>query len=400
MKLHSQDQDRTIRSSINIPGSKSESNRLLILQALFPDLQIKNLSDSDDSRLLRNALDSTRTTVDIGHAGTAMRFLTAFYAFQNGEKTLTGSKRMQNRPIALLVDALTDLGADIRYQNKTGYPPLIIKGTTPRKNTVEIKAEVSSQYISALLLIAPGLPNGLRIHLKGRILSRPYINMTLNLLRQLGVKTNWEEKIIHVSPLHNASEKTITVESDWSGASYFYSFAALARSSKLTLSSFWENSLQGDAKVARFYEQFGVYTQFKEGRIQLTKSGSSQIPENFEADLTDYPDLAQTLAVTCLGLKIPCYLRGLHNLKIKETDRLAALQNELSKFGAQVEIDDNSLKLLPPEELNGEITVETYQDHRMAMAFAPLMAKTSLFIKDPGVVTKSFPGFWANLPMG
>lgn len=400
MKLHSQDQDRTIRSSINIPGSKSESNRLLILQALFPDLQIKNLSDSDDSRLLRNALDSTRTTVDIGHAGTAMRFLTAFYAFQNGEKTLTGSKRMQNRPIALLVDALTDLGADIRYQNKTGYPPLIIKGTTPRKNTVEIKAEVSSQYISALLLIAPGLPNGLRIHLKGRILSRPYINMTLNLLRQLGVKTNWEEKIIHVSPLHNASEKTITVESDWSGASYFYSFAALARSSKLTLSSFWDNSLQGDAKVARFYEQFGVYTQFKEGRIQLTKSGSSQIPENFEADLTDYPDLAQTLAVTCLGLKIPCYLRGLHNLKIKETDRLAALQNELSKFGAQVEIDDNSLKLLPPEELNGEITVETYQDHRMAMAFAPLMAKTSLFIKDPGVVTKSFPGFWANLPMG
>lgn len=379
---------------IIISGSKSESNRLLVLQQFFNDLRLENLSDSDDTKHLQEALSSNNKIIDIGHAGTAMRFLTAYFSVKEGsEIILTGSERMQNRPIEILVEALQSLGADIQYLNKSGFPPLEIKGKNLISNKVRIQGNVSSQYISALLLIAPSLQNGLEIELLGDITSIPYIKMTLVLLDEIGVSYSWEENIIKVEPLKRIKPKTIVVESDWSSASYFYSLVALSElGTSLSLLSYKKGSLQGDSSLVDIYKHFGVATKFNNGMITLSKIHIE--PKPLSLNLVNYPDIAQTIAVTCLGLGVACDLTGLHTLKIKETDRLVALKNELEKLGAQVNITDESLHLEQSDHINKNIAIDTYNDHRMAMAFAPLALKVPLTINDAEVVTKSFTSFW------
>ncbi len=386
-----------VRGEVNISGSKSESNRLLILQSLFPGIKLKNLSNSDDTRYLQKALDSEKEVVDISHAGTAMRFLTAYFSSREGrEVVLTGSERMQNRPIGILVDALRTLGADIEYENKEGYPPLRIKGRKLLEKEVSIQGNVSSQYISALLLTAPSLENGLRLKLTGDVTSVPYINMTLALLNDLRISCGWEGNTIFVDPKEEIEPITLTVESDWSSASYFYSLVALSEAGEVSLSAYKESSLQGDSSLVEIYNHFGVETTFEHDRIRLKKV--SRHGNSFELDLSDSPDLAQTIAVTCFGLGMDCDLTGLHTLKIKETDRLVALENELGKLGAELTVTDKSLHLKASEgkSINRGISIDTYDDHRMAMAFAPLALKVPIFINDAEVVTKSFTDFWSD----
>lgn len=385
-------------SELKITGSKSESNRVLLLQALFEGLEIKNVSNSDDSQLMQKALKSNSSVVDIHHAGTAMRFLTAYYATRLGKTTtLTGSSRMQERPIKILVDALNTLGASISYTKNDGYPPLLIEGKTLTKSNVQMKANVSSQYISALLLIAPTLENGLTLHLEGEITSTPYIKMTLSLLNELGVQTSFETNTITVFPFRQLTSKTFVVESDWSSASYFYSIVALSSvGTQIAISEYKSTSLQGDAILQKIYKDLGVESTFN-GTTLILKRIETSFPNCLSIDLSNAPDIAQTIAVTCLGLKIDCDLTGLHTLKIKETDRLVALQNEIQKLGTTITITNNSLQLKSPLDLNSDVVISTYNDHRMAMAFAPLALKTPLFIDDAEVVSKSYPDFWNDL---
>ncbi len=383
-----------IKGSVSISGSKSESNRLLILQNIFSNLQLKNVSNSDDTKHIIKALNSKVKTVDIGHAGTAMRFLTAYFAALDGrEVVLTGSDRMKNRPIKILVEALQSLGADIQYIDKFGFPSLLIKGKNLTKKKVKINGNVSSQYISALLLIACSLENGLEIELVGEVTSTPYLKMTLSLLNDLNIETTWKNAIIKVQPKKYIDNKVIMVESDWSSASYFYSLVALSENAEITLTSFKRNSLQGDRSLVEIYKHFGVKTEFKENSIYLSKITQHNLsPLNL--NLIGSPDLAQTIVVTCFGLGIACNLSGLHTLKIKETDRLQALYNELSKLGANLEVTDESLHLKESKIINRNISIDTYHDHRMAMAFAPLAIKVPMIINDAEVVTKSFTSFW------
>ena len=397
MHLQLTSNSRELSGKISVTGSKSESNRLLILQAQFPEIEIQNLSNSDDTRVLQNALASSDGVIDIHHAGTAMRFLTAYFSSRDGcEVVLTGSERMQERPIEILVDALRELGADISYEKNEGFPPLRIKGKKLLKNEVTVKANISSQYISALMLIAASLPKGLHINLEGKVTSVPYIEMTLQLLRQCGIDGSFEKNRISIAPLASVSPKEITVESDWSSASYFYSLAALSESADITLSSYRSNSLQGDRSVVNIYQRLGVKTTFLEPYIQLEKQ-AMDLPKKLELDLSNSPDLAQTIAVTCFGLGVEAEFTGLHTLRIKETDRLQALKNELEKLGGQVEISNDSLWLGASGKIKSNISIDTYHDHRMALAFAPLALKVPLIIKDAGVVSKSFPGFWEDL---
>lgn len=385
--------------TIHVTGSKSESNRLLVLKAIFPEIVIKNLSNSDDSKVLERALALSDGTIDIHHAGTAMRFLTAYFAVLEGcSVILTGSKRMKERPIEILVSALNELGADISYLETYGFPPLKIEGKKFTSKSVGLDADVSSQYISALMLIAPKLPNGLEIFLKGKVTSVPYINMTLKLLSSIGVEGSFKENIINISSKPTlGKEVVLTVESDWSSASYFYSIIALSEpGTTISLNSFKIDSLQGDSVLAEIYQKFHVETSFLGNTLTLKKlldEGDIII----ELDLANSPDIAQTVAVSCLGLGIGCKISGLHTLKIKETDRLLALQNEIHKLGAELKISDNSLELQPTLSLTENVEIETYHDHRMAMAFAPLALKTVISIKDPEVVSKSYPTFWEDL---
>ncbi|UJH68227.1 3-phosphoshikimate 1-carboxyvinyltransferase [Allomuricauda sp. SCSIO 65647] len=387
-----------IQTEIQITGSKSETNRSLLLQALFPDLKIANLSNSDDAVVMQKGLAISNGNVDIHHAGTAMRFLTAYFASQEEkEVVLTGSSRMQERPIKILVEALRDLGADIVYLGEEGYPPLKIKGKQLTKSAVELPANISSQYISALLLIAPNLKNGLELHLVGKITSVPYIEMTLGLLHQIGVQTSFKGQVIKVDPKKEVDPKTLVVESDWSAASYFYSIMALVEpESQITLSSYRKDSLQGDSVLAEIYRDFGVETHFENHKIVLRKFSSPK-PKTLEYDLSNAPDIAQTIAVTCFALGIGCHLSGLHTLPIKETDRLSAMKTELEKFGASVSITEESLMLQPSEIKCVDVSVDTYNDHRMAMAFAPLAIKTGFTINDAEVVSKSYPDFWEDM---
>lgn len=399
MKLHlSAPQSNLITSKIQITGSKSETNRLLLLQALYPNLVIENLSNSDDAQVMQNGLKTSKGVVDIHHAGTAMRFLTSFFASQEGkEVVLTGSKRMKERPIKVLVDALNDLGAEISYVEKEGYPPLKIKGRKIAKSNVSLPANISSQYISSLLLIAPSLENGLVLDLIGKITSVPYIKMTLGLLNEVGIKSEFEGNQIRVYPKNDVDDKTMIVESDWSAASYFYSIAALSDiGSEIKLSSYKQNSLQGDSVLSEIYKEFGVETSFSGTTISLKKVANSNF-HTLNLALENAPDIAQTIAVTCFGLGLGCHLTGLHTLPIKETDRLAAMKNELERVGAEVVITDESLSLEPYGNLMENKVIETYNDHRMAMAFAPLALKTDLYINDAGVVSKSYPDFWKDM---
>ena len=387
-----------LQQDITITGSKSESNRLLLLSALYPGIEIRNLSNSDDARVMQNGLASGADTVDIHHAGTAMRFLTAYFASREGrEVTLTGSPRMKERPIEILVDALRGLGADIEYLEQPGCPPLKIRGKRLEKSAVTLPAHVSSQYISALLLIAPSLPEGLTMHLEGTITSVPYIRMTLGLLNRLGVQTAFKDQTIRVEHAASLPKRVCTVESDWSSASYFYSLVALSPTgSQVGLRSFRKDSLQGDSALPGIFGELGVASHFEDDRLEITRSGDP-VSDTFRYDLIRCPDLAQTLAVCCFGLGIGCELTGLHTLKIKETDRLVALENELKKLGAEIRVTDDSLHLEPSRRIVAMQRIRTYNDHRMAMAFAPLGLKTDLLIEDAGVVSKSYPDFWDDL---
>ena len=396
MILKLQQKTPHLSGDVRITGSKSESNRLLLLQALFGNFEINNLSNSDDSDVMQRALASTQRVVDIHHAGTAMRFLTAYFAAYEGRETLlTGSNRMKERPIGLLVDALRTLGADITYTETEGYAPLLIKGKKLTKNTVSLAANVSSQYISALMMIGASLEKGLEINLLGNITSVPYIEMTRSLLTQLGIVSSFENQLIKIEPAKNVSISEMTVESDWSSVSYYYSLVALSKTAKLNLSSYKKESLQGDAVLAELYDKLGVQTTFLENTIVLEKEVESK-PRRVSFDLANCPDIAQTIAVTCFGLGVACDLTGLHTLKIKETDRLEALKNELTKLGATITVTDKSLHLKEGGTCNENITIKTYQDHRMAMAFAPLALKVPIIFEDAEVVNKSYPDFWAD----
>lgn len=386
---------------IQITGSKSESNRALILQALYSGIELQNLSNSDDTQLLVKALTNNSDVVDIHHAGTAMRFLTAYFSvLVKSEVTLTGSNRMKERPIQVLVDALTSLGAQIEYLGNSGFPPIRIVGRDLINNEVELRANVSSQYISALLLIAPSLKNGLLLHLVGDITSRPYIEMTLALLTKIGVEVEFEGQLITVKPLEQLeARKLLTIESDWSSASYFYSLIALSEvDTEVHLSHYFSNSLQGDSVLQEVYKHFGVETGFTDSGITLNKKSKPK-STHIDLNLVNAPDIAQTIVVTCFGLNMGCYLSGLHTLKIKETDRLVALKNELSKLGANISITNNSLKLETSSMFITNQTIETYNDHRMAMAFAPLALKGDININDKDVVSKSYPDFWRDLSL-
>ena len=389
----------TSHQNIQITGSKSESNRLLLLQALYPQIKIENVSNSDDSVLMQKALNSQEELIDIHHAGTAMRFLTAYFSIQNNrEVIITGSSRMKERPIKILVDALTTLGADITYLENEGFPPLKIKGRHLKKSKVSLEANVSSQYISALLLIASQLENGLELILEGKITSVPYIKMTLTLLNSIGVETSFINNTITVKP--NAVEikpQKLTVESDWSSASYFYSVIALSDlGSEITINSYNKNSLQGDSVLASIYKNFGVTTTFLEHSIILQKTSITSDKSSVELDLSNAPDIAQTIAVTAFGLGLESYMTGLHTLKIKETDRLVALKTEIEKLGGDVVITESSLHLKPSKGINDDICISTYNDHRMAMAFAPLGLKVPIIINNADVVSKSYPQFWED----
>ena len=389
--------DKRLEGKIEITGSKSETNRLLILQQFYPELTIENVSNSDDSKVMQKALKSSEALVNIGHAGTAMRFLTAYFAIKYGRTTvLTGSERMRNRPIKILVDALRGLGADISYMEKEGYPPLKIQGGKLEKSRVEIDGNVSSQYISALLLIGASLPHGLEVHFIGKVTSIPYIKMTLKLLAEIGIEANWTKDTIKVLPKKKVAPKTIVVESDWSSASYYFSYVALSPGSIIQLTSYKSDSMQGDSELREIYKNLGVASSIDGNTLILKNTGEFHAKALDGLSLKGAPDIAQTIAVTCLGLNMPCYLTGLHTLKIKETDRLVALKNEIEKFGAVVDITEDTLKLIPTPELEKGVAVETYDDHRMAMAFAPLALRTELEIREAEVVSKSYPTFWAD----
>lgn len=391
---------------LKISGSKSETNRLLILQALFRNLVLENSSTSDDSEVMIEALatqylipKTQYPKIDVHHAGTAMRFLTAYFAVQDGfEVQLTGSSRMKERPIKILVDALNELGAEISYIEKEGFPPLKIKGKKLTESKVSLPANVSSQYISALLLIAPKLENGLELTLEGEITSVSYIKMTLALLNEIGVETLFVENKITVKPQSTIQNSKFTIESDWSSASYWYSIVALSKiGTQITLSSFKENSLQGDFALVEIYKNFGVETVFNDNNSITISKVHNKFQLSFNFNLQSSPDIAQTIAVTCFGLGISCHLTGLHTLKIKETDRLEALKIELTKLGAPISVTNDSLTLEQSENIKPNIRISTYQDHRMAMAFAPLALKVPIVIENAEVVSKSYPTFWEDL---
>lgn len=399
MNIRIQSNQTKFQKQITITGSKSESNRSLLLRALYPGLTIENLSNSDDSVVMEKGLEITNGTVDIHHAGTAMRFLTAFFAVKPGaEVILTGSKRMTERPIEILVEALRQLGAEISYEKDQGYPPIKIKGKRITQNKVTLAANISSQYISALLLVAPSLDKGLILELEGKITSVPYIRMTLSLLEELGVQTKFEGNTITVKPLKTSPEKQLVIESDWSSASYYYSIVALCEpGTTIRLSSYKQHSLQGDSVLQEIYSEFGVASSFKGHDLVLRKVTDVSKDTVVTLDLTNAPDIAQTIAVSCFGLGIACELSGLHTLKIKETDRLEALKAELGKLGADISVTEATLSLKATSEIKEEVAIDTYDDHRMAMAFAPLALKVPILINQAEVVSKSYPDFWKDL---
>ncbi len=393
--------NRIIKATVNLPSSKSISNRVLIINALnYSPYPLMNLSDSDDTVVLSAALNSNTNNFDIGHAGTAMRFLTAFLAKIVGEWEVTGSERMQQRPISILVDALKSLGAQIEYTKKEGFPPLKIFGSHLTGKTIELDGSVSSQYISALLLIAPTIENGLTLKLTGDITSRSYIELTLKLMAKFGVQYSWEGNEITVAE-QNYFPCDFTVEADWSGASYWYEILSMCDSGEVLLKNLHLESLQGDANIADWFTQFGVISIQKTDGVLLAKN-ENILPEKLVHDFIENPDIAQTMACLCVARKIPFHFSGLKTLKIKETDRISALQNELAKFGAELN-EPNEGELAWDGKINSTIKseiplIETYHDHRMALAFAPMaLAGFNIQINDPMVITKSYPGFWDDL---
>ncbi|MDR2123267.1 MAG: 3-phosphoshikimate 1-carboxyvinyltransferase [Flavobacteriaceae bacterium] len=386
--------------SVTLSGSKSITNRLLVLNALFHNsLTLKNLSQSQDSRLMQRALFSAEELIDIHHAGTAMRFLTAFYSIQDGKKTvLTGSHRMKERPVEILVNSLRNLGAHISYLENEGFPPLEINGKKLSGNSVSLSADVSSQYITALCLIGSKLEKGLRICLEGKITSFPYVTMTLQILKDIGISASFEKNTITIPAVPEIKKQEFVIESDWSSASYHYSLCALGKDLKIRLKYLFENSLQADKRIVDIYQTyFGVHSLFTNGEVILSKNRDFTYPDFIELDMNDCPDIAQTVAVTAFGLKIPIKITGLETLKIKETDRLQALKNEIEKCGGKIKITDSTLESQPFKKFIEGQTIQTYNDHRMAMSFTPLKLLFSLNIDNPEVVEKSYTEFWEDM---
>ena len=387
--------------TLDLSSSKSELNRALILQSLYPTISISGHSSADDVVAMQQALAKQEGEIDCQHAGTALRFLTAYFACKEGVSVvLKGSDRLHERPIAPLVSALQKLGASITYLKKEGFPPLHIEGKKLSNHLAAISAAQSSQYVSALLLIGASLPNGLELSLEDEAVSTPYIAMTLDLLKSIGVSAKTKENTIYVRPLAEAKPVQLPIESDWSSASYYYAIIALAPvATSISLSSFLPQSRQGDAEVAQLFAVFGVRTIFEGNHIIIKKERTVDFlsaPE-LEFNVLAQPDLAQTIAVTCAGLGCKAQLTGLQSLKIKETDRLLALQTELTKLGVVVQITENSLRMQPPKQLNFDVQIDTYNDHRMALAFACLAVKIPIGIQNPEVVAKSYPEFWQHL---
>lgn len=395
--------DRVLRGTIDLTASKSLSNRLLIIRALAGSgTPVKNLAPARDTSILNAALESHAAGgrhFDIGHAGTAMRFLTGYLACMDGESVITGSERMQKRPIGILVDALCAIGADIEYLGEFGFPPLSIRGKKLAGGEVWLDGSVSSQFISSLLMITPALQNGLVIHFTGEVTSRPYINMTLKIMEQFGVYGQWQGNSISVSPQKYSTtpedEAICTVEADWSSASYWYSLAALSTDCDLLLRGLHKNSLQGDAVVTDIYTFFGVRTSFEQEGVRLTRLHSKN--EHFGFDFTDCPDLVQTVAVTCAALGIPAWMNGLHTLKLKETDRVAAMMRELQKVGISAVSHKDGLQIDAGNLDTTGAVIETYEDHRMALAFSALAFAGGIEIHEAGVVGKSYPDYWDDL---
>ena len=399
--------NRHIKGTLSLTGSKSISNRALLIQALCEEpFEIKRLAAANDTELMQALIASTEEVRDAGPAGTTFRFLTAYLSLQPGSQILTGTERMKQRPIGVLVDALRSLGANIEYLEKEGYPPLKIgeADTLSASNKLSISAGTSSQYISALLMIAPVLPNGLELTLEGNIVSRSYIEMTLGLMRHFGVSAEWEENTIKVAP-QKYQARDFTVEADWSAASYHYALAAFADELDLQLDGLFEDSTQGDAALVPIMEHFGIQSTFNETGVRLTKSGK-ELPLMFEWDYLLCPDIAQTMAVICAGLGIQGLFSGLETLSIKETDRIKALQVELGKVQAYfsklpIRFSPGSQKqyfmVEGKADLSNPPTFDTYEDHRMAMAFAPLAMYGTVHIADPMVVDKSYPHFYEDL---
>ena len=389
---------KNLHGNINISGSKSESNRLLTLRAYTSFFNINNLSDSDDTKTMISSLKSHKEEINIGHAGTAMRFLTSYYSsILNSSKILTGSSRMKERPILILVEALNNLGADIEYIDKKGYPPIKINGKLIDGNEIALPADVSSQYISSLMMLGVSINQGLKIKLSTKITSLPYIHMTKKIIERIGGTVDIKPDEIIIKQLVSNKIPDQIVESDWSSASYFYSLVALSDSSDITLSSFFNNSIQGDSRILDIYEQFGVETKFLNDKIYLKKN-NIDLPDSISINLRDNPDLAQTIVVTCLGLGVNCKLEGLHTLKLKETDRLLALKREIEKFEVDsITISNQSIILKNNSELKSGVSINTYDDHRMAMSFAPLSMINPIIIINPEVVSKSYLNFWNDL---
>jgi len=394
---------QTLQMDILLPSSKSISNRVLILNALSNHpKEINNIAICDDTEVVKKALSEERNPVDIGAAGTAMRFLTAYFSGQNGNYTITGTERMKNRPIKILVDALRQAGAQIEYMEKEGFPPLQIKGHTLKGGDIHLDGSVSSQYISALLMIAPVMTNGMRLHLTGEVISRPYINITIKLMRKYGVIVFEEGQTLTIPPQQYSPVENFTVESDWSAASYWYEMIALCKNNYATVSleGLQSDSLQGDASIVGLFDKLGVKTTFTSSGITLTKK-QPEIDHPFSFDFVSMPDMAQTAVVTCALMDIPFRFTGLQSLKIKETDRLTALQTEMRKLGYPLDICDGNTLEWTGEKCDAETMplIETYEDHRMAMAFAPasLCTGNGIQIADPGVVSKSYPFYWDDL---
>jgi len=400
VKARVQIQTKSVKGQLVIPGSKSLSNRIMIIQALSGlKFNVHNISDSDDTKVLQEALNSKKSIVNIGMAGTAMRFLTAFYAIQKSEVVLTGSDRIKQRPIKELVDVLLTLGAQIEYVDKNSFAPLRICGSQIKGGEVRIKAHISSQFISALLLIAPYMENGLTLHLEGKISSRPYIEMTLRLMAYCGVYSTWSDNRIEVRPGSYKSQN-YNVESDWSSISYIYQVAALSDQAEITISKVTKDSLQGDATLVNWFKLFGVHTQWQKGTIKLKKEKSHITTDVLEFDCSQTPDLAQTIAATAVGLSRRIVIKGLSSLPLKETNRLRALKTELEKCAAQVLItNDNELEVIPHKLLvTKSIEFESHNDHRMAMCLAPLaLCYDTIFIENPEVVNKSYRTYWSDL---
>jgi 3-phosphoshikimate 1-carboxyvinyltransferase len=386
---------KSVVGSLNISGSKSESNRLLTLRAFTSYFEIKNISDSDDTKVMMSAINSNQEKIDIGHAGTAMRFLTSYFSsIKNSSIILSGSKRMRERPISILVDALRELEVDISYLENEGYPPIRINGRVINKKQVNLPANVSSQYISSLMMLGVSLQNGLVINLSTEIISLPYIEMTKKIIERIGGSVELKPNQILIDSLSNKKIPSQLVESDWSSASYFYSMVALSDLSDLTLNTYYENSIQGDSDLVEIYKNFGVKTMYVNNGIK----SDDKIEKKISLDLSNNPDLAQTIVITCLGLQIDCDLYGLQTLKIKETDRLQALKSEIEKFGVdKIQITENSLHLENKSQLRSNILIDTYDDHRMAMSFVPLSLLKTIRINDPLVVSKSYVSFWDHL---